>query len=182
MRSTRVRAALTGAVVAFVALTSTALTGCANAEPNVVAYVDGTEVTERQLNDAVEGIESTLEPGQEILRDRVVNTLIVGVISTRLAAQNNITLTDTDRDALLKGSQLEPFLSVPKAKPVAYAAADQALVSKALGPEAYFAAVDKIPVTLNPRYGVLDVKQKTLVPGQTGSLALPVEPAAPEAP
>jgi len=181
MRSTRLRAGQ-AAVLALAALVLTALAGCANAEPNVVAYVDGTKVTDRQLTDAVEGIESTLEPGQEILRDRVVNTLIVGVISTKLAAQNNITITDTDRDTLLRGSQLEPFLDVPKAKPVAYAAADQALVSKALGPEAYFAAVDKIPVTLNPRYGVLDVKEKTIVPGQTGSLALPLEPATPEAP
>jgi len=181
MRSTWVRARR-AAVPALAALLVVGFGGCANAEPGVVAYVGGTEVTERQLTDAVEGIESTLEPGQEILRDRVVNTLIVGVISTKLAAQNNLTISDTDRDTLLKGSQLEPFLQVPKAKPVAYAAADQALVSKALGAEAYFAAVGQIPVTLNPRYGVLDVKEKTIIPGQTGSLALPLEPAAPEAP
>ena len=181
MRSTRVRA-VRAAVLTLAALFLTAFAGCANAEPGVVAYVDGTEVTDRQLREAVEGIESTLEPGQEILRDRVVNTLIVGVISSKLAAKNNIAISDSDRDALLKGSQLEPLLAVPGAKTVAYAAADQALVSKALGAEAYFAAVDQIPVTLNPRYGVLDVREKTIVPGQTGSLALPLEPAAPEAP
>ena len=181
MRSTRV-GATRAAVLALAALVMSALAGCANAEPGVVAYVDGTEVTDRQLTDAVEGIESTLEPGQEILRDRVVNTLIVGVISTQLAAQNNIPISDTERDALLKGSQLEPLLAVPGAKPVAYSAADQALVSRVLGAEAYFAAVDKISVTLNPRYGVLDLKEKTIVPGQTGSLSLPLEPAAPAAP
>ena len=106
MRHGRIPAAIAAAAMAM-----SALAGCAGAEPGVVAYVGGAEITDRQLTDAVEGIESTLEPGQQILQDRVVNTLIVGEISTRLAADNKIKITDTERETLLKGSQLEPFLA-----------------------------------------------------------------------
>jgi hypothetical protein len=66
---------------------------------------------------------------------------------------------------------------VASAKPVAYDIADQQIVAQKLGAERFLAEIERRPVKLNPRYGVLDPKQKTIVENQTGSLS---EPATPE--
>ena len=63
-----------------------ALAGCANAEPGVVAYVGDTRITQGQLDRAVAGVSATLEPGQQISRDAVVNVMIHGVLAEQIAA------------------------------------------------------------------------------------------------
>ena len=78
---------------------------------------------------------------------------------------------------MLKGSNLEPLLAVPAAKPVAYDVADQEIVAQKIGGDAYLKRVGEQQVTLNPRYGVLDPQQKLIVTDQSGSLAKPVAPA-----
>ncbi len=173
----RVRAGVAASVVTLVALT-----GCANAEPGVVAYVDGTKITDRQVSAAVEGISSTLQEGQQVSTPAVVNAMIHGAIAEHLAAQNNIVITDGQRDALIKESNLAGLVGVPSARPVAYDIADQQIVSTKLGPEAYLAAAEQQRVTLNPRYGVLDPEQKLIVSDQSGGLADPESTPTPSVP
>ena len=161
-------------VVALLALAS----GCANAEPNVVAYVGPTEISQGELDDAVAGVTSTLQEGQQVSREAVVNALIHGALAEQIAAANNITVTDSERDTLLKASELAGLLDVPAAKPIAYDVADQQIVAGKVGGEAYLKAISEWPVTLNPRYGVLDPAQKLIVTDQSGSLAKPVPPTS----
>ena len=170
-RTRRVRGAVAG-VVAVLALAA----GCANAEPGVVAYVGPTEITERQLDDSVEAITSTLEEGQTVSREAVVNALIHGVLAEQIAAANKITVSDAERDQMIKSSELAPLLDVPAARSVAYDVADQQIVAEKLGGEAYLKAVSEQPVTLNPRFGVLDPARKLILPDQSGSLAKPASP------
>lgn len=161
-------------VIALLALAS----GCANAEPNVVAYVGPTRISQGELDDAVTGVTSTLQEGQQVSKEAVVNVLIHGALAEQIAAANNITVTDSERETFLKGSQLAGLLDVPAARPIAYDVADQQIVANKVGPEAYLQAVSERPVTLNPRYGVLDPKQKLIVTDQSGSLAKPVPPTS----
>ena len=164
-------------LAAVAVLLGAALTGCSQASPSVVAYVDGTRITEQQLDDAVAAVGGTVEEGQQVSPQAVTNALIHGVIAERIAAQDGIAITDPQRDALLKGSNLEPLLAVPAAKPVAYDIADQEIVAQKVGSEAYLKRVSEQQVTLNPRYGVLDPQQKLIASDQSGSLAKPVPPA-----
>jgi hypothetical protein len=150
--------------------------GCANADPSVVAYVGTSRITEQQVDDAVEGVSSILQEGQAVSRSAIVNSLIHGLIAEKVAATNKITITDSERDALIKGSNLAGLLTVPKGRPVAYDLADQQIVSGKVGSEAYLAAVSEQQVTLNPRFGVLDPKQKTIIADQSASLAEPAPP------
>ena len=76
-------------------------------------------------------------------------------------------------------SQLAPLLTVPEARAVAYDVADSQIVSQKLGAEAFLAALRSQRVTLNPRYGVLDPAQKTIVSGQSGSLSVPAQGETP---
>lgn len=169
-----------GAVAATVAALI-GLAGCSGAEPGVAAYVDGTKITDTQVSAAVAGISATLAEGQQVSTPAVINAMIHGAIAEQLAAANNIAISDTERETLLKGSNLESLVTVPDARSVAYDVADQQIVSTKLGAEAYLAAVAQQDVTLNPRYGVLDPAQKLIVTDESGSLAKPGTPT-PEIP
>src|SRR6476659_2167402 len=157
-------------------LLAASLAGCSQSQPSVVAYVGDTEITQRQLDDAVAGVSSTLEQGQEVSRDAVINVMIQGAMAERIAADNKIAITDTQRDTVIRSSNLANLLDVPGARPVAYDVADQQLVAQKLGGDAYLAAIAKQPVKLNPRFGVLDPNQKPIVVDQSGSLAKPSTP------
>jgi hypothetical protein len=170
-----VRATAFGGVLLLTLLTA----GCAKQSPSVVAYVGNSKITEQQVDDAVGGVSSILEEGQTVSRPAVVNALIHGVIAEHLAAANKITITDGDRDALIKNSNLAPLLNVPEGRPVAYDVADQQIVSEKLGSTAYIAALAKQPVILNPRFGVLDPNQKTIITDRSASLAKPLPSPTP---
>ena len=147
--------------------------GCAKAEPSVVAYVGTSRITQQQLDDAVGGVSSILQEGQTVSSAAVANAMIHGLIAEKVAAANKITITDSERDALIKDSNLAGLLNVPEGRPVAYDLADQQIVSGKIGTEAYLAAVREQQVTLNPRFGVLDPQQKTIITDQSASLAEP---------
>jgi hypothetical protein len=165
-------------LAAVAVLLGVTLTGCGQTSPSAVAYVDGTKISQQQLDDAVAGVGATVEEGQQVSPQAVANAMIHGLIAERIAAQDGIAITDANRDALLKGSNLEPLLAVPAAKSVAYDVADQEIVSQKIGGDAYLKRAGEQKVTLNPRYGVLDPQQKLIVPDQSGSLAKPVAPSA----
>jgi hypothetical protein len=174
-RSRALRATALAGILVIVLATA----GCAKADPSVVAYVDGSEITQQQVDDAVAGVSSILQEGQQVSQAAVVNAMIHGVIAEKLAAANKITITDGERDALIKNSNLAGLLNVPRGRPIAYDVADQQIVSGKLGSEAYLAAVANEPVTLNPRFGVLDPNQKTIINDKSASLAKPVATPTP---
>lgn len=165
-----VRALVAAALAAVVVLLAA---GCVGGSPSTVAYVGDARITQTQLDAALAGVQQTLEQGQQVSAEAVVNVLIVGRLAEQIAAQHGITVSDADREKVLAGSNLEPLLAVPEAKQIAYDVADQQLVAQALGSDAYLKAVQAIPVELNPRFGVLDPATKTIVEGQSSSLSLP---------
>jgi hypothetical protein len=169
------RLRLAAASLAVVALGAAA--GCANASPSVAAYVDGTSITSAQLDAAVAGVGQTVEQGQQVSAQAVLDALIHGVIADRIAAANGVTVTEAERTAALQGSNLEPLLPIPAAKEVAYDVADQQIVAQKVGAQPYLDQVAKQQVTVNPRYGVLDEKQKLIVTDESGSLARPASPS-----
>ena len=157
-----------------------ALAGCANAEPSVVAYVGNDRITQTQFDRAVSGVTSTLQQGQQVSRDAVVNALIHGVLAEQIAADKKVQVTDSQRDEFLQTTELSVLLGNADAREVAYDIADQQLVANKVGPEAYVAAVRERSVTLNPRFGVLDPAQKLITSvEQTGSLSKPAPLATP---
>jgi hypothetical protein len=167
---------LSGALLGAVALL--ALAGCGNAEPGVVAYVGDTRITQEELDRAVAGVSSTLE-GQQVNRDAVVNAMIHGELAEQIATDRNISVTDSEREALIKTSNLAPLLAVPDARSIAFDVADQRIVGEKVGAEAYLKEVHDRSVTLNPRFGVLEPTQKLIRTDQTGSLARPLPAPAP---
>jgi hypothetical protein len=150
------------------------VSGCANAEPGVAAYVGEDRITQRQVDDAVDAISTTIQEGQSVSTQGVLNAMIHGAMSEQIAERQGIAITDRDRVEVLKTSDLAPLLEVPAARPVLDDIADQQIVVQNLG-QRYLTEISTIDVTLNPRFGVLDPNQKTIITGQSSSLA---EPAA----
>jgi hypothetical protein len=159
--------------VAGVALLVLSATGCANAEPGVAAYVGNERITQRQVDDAVDAISTTLEEGQTVSTQAVVSAMIQGAMAEQIAARQGIAITDSDRVDVLKNSNLAPLLQVPGARPVIDDIADQEIVVQRLGQQ-YLTEIGRIDVTLNPRFGVLDPNLKTIIPDQSSSLASPI--------
>jgi hypothetical protein len=164
-----------GLGAAVVGLLATA--ACTRAEPGVVAYVGEDRITQHQVDEAVDGISITLEEGQSVSTEAVVNALIHGELADQVAAREHLVITDADRVAILKDSNLAPLMTVAAARPVLFDVADAQIVTKKLGSR-YLTEIAKINVTLNPRYGVLDQSQKTIVSDQSGSLAQPASPSS----
>jgi hypothetical protein len=178
-RTYRVRFAARAAALIGVVVLSLFAAGCAKAEPSVAAYVGNSKITQQQVDDAVEGVSAILQEGQSVSPTAVINAMIHGLIAEKVAAANKITITDGERDALIKDSNLAGLLNVPKGRPVAYDVADQQIVSGKIGSAAYLAAVNDQQVTLNPRFGVLDPTQKTIITDQSASLAEPAPTQTP---
>ncbi|MET1007240.1 MAG: hypothetical protein ABWX96_16955 [Propionibacteriaceae bacterium] len=171
------RAAVAGAVAATLLAA-----GCSNAAPGVVAYVGDAEITQTQLETAVAAVSTTVEQGQTVSSEAVINAMIQGELAEQIAVEKKITITDAQRDTFLKTTNLAPLLNVPDAKPIAYDVADQQIVAQSLGAAPFLAEIEKRQVKLNPRFGVLDLKQKTILEGQSGSLSEPGEPAPVQTP
>ena len=131
------------------------------------------------MDEAVEGVSTILQEGQQVSPSAVVNAMIHGLIAEKVAAANKITITDGERAAVIKDSNLAGLLNVPKGRPVANDLADQQIVSGKIGSEAYLAAVSEQPVTLNPRFGVLDPTQKLIITDKSASLAEPAPTQTP---
>lgn len=163
-------------------LVGLSLAACSHADPSVAAYVGNDRVTQDQVDQAVSGLSSIVQAGQSVSVEAVVNALIQGELSDQIAADQKIAITDADRIKVLQGTNLAGLVDVADAKPVVYDVADQAIVSQKLGAAGYLAQVKARTVTLNPRYGVLDPAQKTIVSDQSGSLSVPAANATPAAP
>lgn len=176
-RSTVPRRARVAATAALLVGLGSLTAGCGSANPAVAAYVDGTKITDTELDAAVKGVSQTVQEGQTVSPQAVLDAMVHGVIAENIAAKNGITVTDADRDAALKGSNLEPLLPIPAAKEVAYDIADQEIVAQKVGSEPYLQQLQQQKVTVNPRYGVLDEQQKLINTEQSGALAKPASPS-----
>lgn len=159
--------------VAVLVILVAAASGCAGFRGGNVAYVGDRVITQSELDEALAGVQQTLEGGQQVATDAVVNVLIHGQIADEIAAKQNLVVTDAQREKVLAGSNLASLLEVPAARAVAYDVATQQIVAGKIGSRAYLDAMEAIPVTLNPRFGVLNTTEKTIIEGLSSSLSRP---------
>ena len=153
--------------------------GCSNASPGVVAYVGDEQITQEELESAVAGVSATAQEGQTVSNEAVINVLIQGELAAQVARDRTISITDSQRDKLLRTTNLAPLLDEPSAKQIAYDVADQSIVAQELGEQAFLSELQKRTVTLNPRYGVLDPQQKVIRTDESSSLSQPAPAPAP---
>jgi hypothetical protein len=172
---TRARAALAAATCAA----TLALAGCAGGAPGAAAEVGGERITESQVTSAYDGVQQAFGAESQVSKQAVIDALIRGVICDEIATRRSITITDSQRDAKLKGDASgEKLLAVPAAKGVAYDLADEQILAEQLGTQVYTQQLAAAKVTVNPRYGTwATVDGQTGLAAQPGSLSSPATPS-----
>ena len=167
MQGARVRFAA-GAVAA---LAVAGLAGCSQNSPGVAAYVGDSEISDRQVNEAVEGVNAAIGEQGPVARQDVITAMVLGEVSAQIAARKNIAIDEADRTA-----QTNPvLLTSAAAREVAFDVADTTIVQDQLGSEAFLAEIKATSVTVNPRYGVWnpETRGESILEGEAGSLSRP---------
>lgn len=175
----RIAARRRGWLIATAMAGALTLTGCAQANPSVVAYVGSTVITQQELDRALSGVEQTLQPGQQVSKPAVISVMIQGRLAEQIATDRQLAISDAERDQALSGSNLAPLLKIPDAKPLAYDFVDSQIVAQRVGAEEYLKVVAAADVRLNPRFGQLFPGDKTIQPNSSGSLSTPAPTPAP---
>ncbi|MCW2805087.1 MAG: hypothetical protein QOF52_1172 [Propionibacteriaceae bacterium] len=159
------------AAVAVAVLATIAVSGCAQKSPGVAAYVGDQQISDRQLNEAVDGVNAAIGQESPVPRQDVITAMVLGEVSAQIAARKNIVITEAQRAAETNPT----LLNIPAAKAVAFDLADSLIVQQKLGSEAFLAEVKATPVEVNPRYGVWnpDTTDGSILNGEAGSLSQP---------
>jgi hypothetical protein len=138
-----------------------ALGGCASSPANA-AVVDGTEISRETFTADVEGAGQV----SQLTPDQVLSVLVQAAVAERLAAEEDITITDAERE-----QQLNPeVLAVTDARHFVMELADVQIVAGELGEEQFTEALRSADVRVNPRYGSWDPQRVSVNP-DGGALA-----------
>lgn len=160
--------------MAAVAASALVLAGCAES-PTVAATVDGVTVSERTVQQAADAVQAAFGAPAGEARTFAVNRVIQGVLAEKMAADNGITISASERaDVLDTQPQLGMLAKQPGGQDLAEDWIDISIVAQALGQEKLVAELGKHKVEVNPRYGSWDVQ--TGATAGTGSLSAEAAP------
>jgi hypothetical protein len=161
-------------VVAVVCLMG--ISGCSANGSTIAATVDDVVITEASIQQAADAMYETLSQNPEFADKNTLNVTMLqhrlsGAILSKVAARFGVRITDAEREAVweqnfgpqsAQGVTLEyPLWTDPRSHEAISGWIDFNLVnwmlqSGELDGQLFFAEVEKIPVTLNPRYGDFD--------------------------
>ncbi|MGC3953015.1 MAG: hypothetical protein QM804_01970 [Propionicimonas sp.] len=157
------------ALIALVVAGLLTLSGCAGQNPNHAASIDGVAIP-------VSEVEAMLPVLTPYLQNPSVATVTSVLVTTRIGAevarQQQLEFTAEQREAAAASVMPPELAADPQAASFATDYVTTALVSEKLGQDAFLAAVAKLDVVVNPRYGTWDASHAAVVPG-TGSLSDP---------
>lgn len=164
-----------GRLAALAAAAVLALSGCAGANPQSAAYVDGSPISQSQV-DAIAGVlaDSTETDDRPAgFAPTVLQILIQSKLVGRAAAEKGLSVPTTDRDAAIAG---DATLSALSKNPVTtdfirnYVDTSLLLQTEA-GQAAALEVAERADIVVNPRFGTWDESQLALAQGSSGSLS-----------
>lgn len=158
--------AAAGAVVAL------ALTGC-TPSPSSAAVVDGVRIPDASARQAAGAlVAATGGDGSRALRQATFD-LTMGEASEIIAAQQNVSVTDAELQAVLTQSPtLAAIGQTDAGRGWANSVARTYVVLEALGQDDFTAALGDLDIEINPRYGTWDPARFTLVDSSLSRVAV----------
>lgn len=153
-----------------------ALTGCTVTNPRVAAYVDGTPVSQAEV-DTVSRVlaEATTDPLDTA--GSFAPTVLTIIVQSRLAAmaaeEKGITVTDAQRQTVIAQNEVYgTLLRNPDTAGFMTGFADASVIlSDQSAVPVFQDVVSRTPVRVNPRFGEWDKAQAALAAGSSGSLS-----------
>lgn len=149
-----------------------ALSGCSTPAPSSAAVVNGTTLTQAQVEQTAQALSNATQQDLAQSTQAVLTNEVLGQVATKVAAENKITLDSAARTAALD-DQLTALRSNPALTALVDRYADVQVVSKKLGYDAFVTACQKVPVQVNPRYGTWSSELCALTPDGTLSKPAP---------
>jgi hypothetical protein len=172
------------------ALALGAVTGCAGVHPGAAAIVNGTTISESDLDAVSRDLQPYLQPGQQLPRENVLTALIMQpFIADRLKAANKMVSMDEAAQALhqvaTRGDSTRQGLPGPDQWATPTKALAQAQVGmEGLTPvdqERVLGALSTAKVQVNPKYGTFQLPGR-VVPAVENWIATPAPTAGGTAP
>ncbi len=154
-------------VLAAAAAAALTLTGCAHSASTAVS-VNGVNVTDSEIERAAAALGAAQQADPSQYTSKVIAYETLGLIAQKVAADQNIELSDAARLAALDSTTAQ-LRDNADLKPLVDRTADGSIVYTKLGYDKWVEACQQVPVTLNPRYGSWSSALCSIVPG--GSLA-----------
>ncbi len=150
-----------------------ALAGCATGNPQVAAYVDGSQISQAQVDQVSQALADTSTDTADTaggFRSTVVQIIIQSKVALKAAEANQIVITETQRDQEIAADQTLAALAKNPASTdfINDYVEAKLVVSTEAGQKAFSDQFAKTTVTVNPRLGTWDPQQGTLVEGTAG--------------
>ena len=148
-------------LVAVLAATLLALTGCSTPSASEAAIVNGQPITVAMVEDTVSAIGGTSTEAGALAdaHATVLSYAIRGEVARSIAAEQNIQLTGDPRTAVLSANpNLAKYADNPATSGFVTDVVDTTIVVNQVGEEAFLAKVAQADVRVNPRYGSWSVE------------------------
>ncbi len=161
-------------LVALIVTAVMALAGCAAEDnPQVAAYVDGSQISQAQVDAVSRVLADTSSDTTDTaggFSGTVLQIIIQSKVAQAAAAANNIQITQAERDqAVAANDTLATLVKDPAATDFINDYVEATLVvSTDAGKQAFNEQFAKTDVVVNPRFGTWDSQQMALVDGTAG--------------
>lgn len=161
--------------VKFAALLATAvmvLAGCATGNPQVAAYVDGSPISQAQVDQVSQAIvEASTDPAATAgdVSGVVLQIMIHGKIAEQVAAGEHYTVAASERQSLISANGLDGLAADPRTADFVTEFVDSSIILQNTDfQNAVAQAWATADVEVNPRFGTWNTQQNALEDGTAG--------------
>lgn len=160
-------------LAAGVAVAALALTGCANS-PSDAATVGGVRIADSTVREVANAISAASGTESSVALKQATYDLLLGEASRQIAASTGKTISAADRHAVVAQNQLASAVSAtPEGAPWGEAVGSTYVLLEDLGEQKYIDELNKIDITVNPRYGQWDASKVTFTDASLSRVADP---------
>ena len=156
------------AIVAVVS--AAALAGCAVPSGGTAFDVNGARVSTREVDRAATDCAKLVGSTPEKIRTQVATMYLQGLIAQKVAANNDVTVTDSEKAAVAKSQNLAPLMDGSACQSAVDTWLNIAVVQQKMGAQKLVSEANKLTVKVNPIYGPYKPSNLSL-PGGSGSLS-----------
>lgn len=160
-------------LAAGVAVAALALTGCANA-PSDAATVGGVRIADSTVREVARSLTALSGTESSVALKQATYDLLLGEASRQIAASTGTTVAAAERQAVVAENQLASAVSsTPEGAPWGEAVGSTYVLLEKLGEAKYVEELNKIAITVNPRYGQWDASRVTFTDASLSRVADP---------
>jgi hypothetical protein len=148
-------------LAAGVAVAALTLTGCAGA-PSDAATVNGVRIADSTVREVAQTLTAASGTESSVALRQATYDLLLGEASRQIAASTGTVVPEADKKAIVAQNQLASAVAAtPQGAPWADAVGTTYVLLEELGEDSYLTELNKLDVTVNPRYGQWDASRVT---------------------